>query len=425
MRDSQPNILWIVTTQWRASACGYSGDPNAHTPCLDALAAESVNYAQAVTPHPFGPFARAALLTGVPSPENGVRDYFDPLPPGARTIAHELRERGYTTAFFGKWGVGQRDPRAPLVGETPAKTIVPPEGRGGFEFWEGFEGGFQLNDPWLHGSRLRCPEKFAGYQSDVVCGRTAQWIAECGLRAADCSVRNPQSKIRNWFLVVSLESPHPPYDAPAPGFRPRDPREVGLRANVPRGGEAETRARHELAGYYAHIAATDRAIGRLLESAPREDTLVVFTSVHGDMHGAHGLFRKGWPHEESVRVPLLIRGPRTGARGRLDPSAISLLDLPKLMLAGIENSAGPEPAEWRKSKIKNPSARISMPSVVALPHQCDRVWRGVRTPTRKLVLNSDGSPWLFFDLERDPDEFNNLVADSARAEEIAALRAQA
>ena len=87
-----PDILWIVTTQWRASACGYAGDVNARTPSLDALAARSVNYAQAVTPHPFGPFARAALLTGVPSPENGVKDYFDALPASAPTIARELAE---------------------------------------------------------------------------------------------------------------------------------------------------------------------------------------------------------------------------------------------------------------------------------------------------------------------------------------------
>jgi hypothetical protein len=66
-----------------------------------------------------------------------------------------------------------------------------------------------------------------------------------------------------------------------------------------------------------------------------------------------------------------------------------------------------------------------MPSVVALPHQCDRVWRGVRTRARKLVLNGDGSPWLFFDLVADPGEKNNLAADPARAGEIARLAALA
>jgi hypothetical protein len=82
------------------------------------------------------------------------------------------------------------------------------------------------------------------------------------------------------------------------------------------------------------------------------------------------------------------------------------------MLAVIEN---------RKSKIEHEWARISMPSVVVLPHQCDREWRGVRTRTRKLVLNPDGTPWLFFDLERDPLEMNNLAADPTRAAERADL----
>src|ERR1700690_1364717 len=171
---SRPNILWIVTTQWRAQACGYAGDPNARTPCLDALAAQGLNFTQAVTPHPFGPFARAAMLTGVPSPANGVADYFDPLPADSRTIAGELGDLGYETAFFGKWHLGRRDPDAPLVGDAHARTIVPPEGRGGFNFWEGFESGFLLNNPWLHGTRRPEPVRFDGYQADILAARAAE-----------------------------------------------------------------------------------------------------------------------------------------------------------------------------------------------------------------------------------------------------------
>lgn len=390
-----PNILWILTTQWRAQACGYAGDPNVRTPHLDALAAEAVNFTQAVTPHPFGPFARAALLTGVPSPGNGVADYFDPLPASARTVAHTLHAHGYYTAFLGKWHLAARDRSAPLVGEAHARMVVPVNARAGFDWWEGFESGFQLNDPWLHGTDLPEPVRFPGYQSDVLVERARRIVTRPG----------------PWFGLLSLEPPHPPYAAPSGDVMPCDPGRLVLPANVPRGDSIEARARRELAGYGAHIEATDRALGRLLAHVPRENTVVVFTSVHGDMHGAHGLFRKGWPHEESVRVPLLVRGP--GFAPRRDDTPISLLDLPSLTRAWAEGRAPVLPGEGR---------RISMPSVVALPDQCDRGWRGYRSPTRKLVLNADGSTWLFFDLEQDPGERQNLAADPARATEIARLR---
>jgi len=392
-----PNILWIVTTQWRAQACGYAGDPNARTPCLDALAAQAVDFTQAVTPHPFGPFARAALLTGVESPQNGVRGYFDPLPPGTRTIAHEMRERAYATAFFGKWHLSERDPGAALTGEAHARAVVEPRFRGGFEFWEGFESGFLLNDPWLHGTLLPVPVRFRGYQSDVVCARARAMLGACA---------------RPWFAVVSLEAPHPPYGAPASGVGARDPGRIVLRGNVPRGGAEEARCRSDLSGYYAHVEATDRAIGGLVGALPR-DTIVAVTSVHGDMHGSHGLFRKGWPHEESVRVPLVVRIP--GGAGR-DGRTVSLADLPRMTAGWAEGSTGLPAAG-------DGGARISMPSVVRLADQCDRAWFGVRTAARKLILNADGSPWLFFDLERDPLELANLAADSSRAGEIAGLSA--
>lgn len=94
---------------------------------------------------------------------------------------------------------------------------------------------------------------------------------------------------------------------------------------------------------------------------------------------------------------------------------ISLGDLPAMTVAWAGSRA------WRAPTA---GALISMPSLVALPHQCDRVWRGMRTSSRKLVLNDDGSPWLFFDLENDPLEMTNLAGDLARAAEIAVLRAQ-
>jgi arylsulfatase A-like enzyme len=415
--SDRPNILWIVTTQWRAQACGYAGDPNARTPALDRLAAASIDFAQAVTPHPFGPFARAALLTGIASPENGVRDYSDPLPPNARTIAHTMNAQGYATAFFGKWHLARREAAASPVGEAHAKMVVPPSSRGGFGFWEGFEGGFQLNDPWLQGTRRPEPIRFHGYQSAVICGRAAEWLREPGRQSP-------------WFAMVSLEPPHPPYAAASDGA-PVDIATVALSPSVPRGGAVEARARQDLAGYYAQIEATDRAIGELLDrlgqdSAAAARTIVVFTSVHGDMHGAHGLFRKGWPYEESVRVPLLVRLPeQLGGRGGVRTFQLaSLLDLPRW----TEAWAGAEirPSVGRATSFlsgREEAQIISMPSIVSLPDQCDRLWHGIRTRRRKLVFLADGTPWLFFNLEADPGEEINLARNPAYAGEIDRLRA--
>ncbi|HEY5229136.1 MAG TPA: sulfatase-like hydrolase/transferase [Opitutaceae bacterium] len=381
-----PNILWIVTTQWRAQALGHAGDANARTPFLDAFAVAGTDYQQAVTPHPFGPFARAAMLTGVESPGNGLRDYFDVLPPGARTIAHEMGDRSYSTAFFGKWHLSARDKSAPLTGEAHARTIVPSENRGGFGFWEGFESGFQINNPWLHGTRLPEPVRFDGYQSDVVCERASGFLS--GLAGP-------------WFSVVSLEAPHPPYGAPASGIAPAGPLSISLRPNVPQPGPAADRARGELSGYYAHIEATDRSIGRLVERMPK-GTIIVFTSVHGDMHGSHGLFRKGWPHEESVRVPLLVLG--AGAAGK-DLRPVSLVDLHAMTTGWADG----RPATELRSAKTGGYARISMPSVVALPDQCDRAWTGYRNQACKFVTGPDGRIWLYFDLGDDPLELRNLA----------------
>ena len=396
---AQPNILWIVTTQWRAQALGSAGDVNALTPWLDGLASEAVNYAQATTPHPLGPQARAALLTGKLCPDNGVRGYWDPLPTEARTVAHALADRGYATAWFGKWHLAPRDRAAPFVGEAHAKQLVPAERRGGFELWEGFEGGFLLNDPWLHGTRLAEPRQFRGYQAEVLVQRAADWL------------REPHS--RPTFCVVSLEAPHPPYHAPAPHVREPAPDGLKLRANVPLGGDVEAKARHELAGYYAHVEATDRAIGKLLAEVDLSETLVVFTSVHGDMHGAHGLFRKAWPYEESVRVPLLIRGLRAENRGRRDETPVSLVDLGHMAVAWAEGR------EWH---CRRDSAPISMPEATDIPLQCPWAWRGFRSPQHKVVLRreADGRevPWLAYDLGRDPQEMHNLVEVPARAAEV-------
>ena len=389
--SATPNILWIITTQWRAQSLGCMGDVDACTPNLDGLASVGTLYQQAITPHPFGPFARAALLTGVPSPSNGVRDYHDPLPRTSRTIAHTLNEAGYATAFFGKWHLSTRDHNAPLVGEAHARQRVALEDRGGFTHWEGFEGGFLLNNPWLQGPGDVPPYRTSGYQSDVLCARLAAWL--------DTASQSRQP----WFAMLSLEAPHPPYAETAAGVLHPAPSSLHLRPNVPLGALVEREARRELSGYLAHIQATDRAIGRLLHHPALRHAALAFSSVHGDMHGSHGLFRKGWPHEESIRVPLIIRHPEMDRRTS-GPCAelFGLIDLHAWTRHWARLAPTPLPPVFQT---------CSMPSIVALPKQCDRTWTARRDTRSKEVLTPEGKTWLRYDLATDPFELRNLAAE--------------
>jgi len=391
-RKTMPNVIVLMTTQWRAQATGYSGDGNANTPFLDGLAENSIDFFQAVTPHPFGVFARAAFLTGAACPENGISDYYDPLPERAKTLAHAYQKEGYETAFFGKWQLFERDRGAPVVGVEHAVIEVPEERRGGFAFWEGFESGFLLNDGYYHGSKLGSPVQIEGYQSDVIVDRFSDFL-------------QTRIGVSPLFAFVSMDAPHPPYGDSAAGVEPRDPDLITLPPEVPDDREIRSRARKELSGYYAHIEATDRAVGNLVSSVKRhlswEDTIFVFTSAHGDMHGSHGLFRKGWPHEESVRVPLLLSWPSVFRCPRRDPLLISLLDLGPTLLGltlgsgtvreRLETSEGLDLARAIHLQATGPEQQtLSMPSSPPFADQCPYAWTAERTISRTRVSNSEG-----------------------------------
>lgn len=388
-----PDVIVVLTTQWRASAFGFAGDPNAATPYLDALARDGIWLSQTVTPHPFGVFARAAFLTGRRCPTNGIRDYYDPLPVDARTLAHAFSDAGYETAFFGKWQLFERDPAVPVVGEEHARIVVPEERRGGFDFWEGFESGFLLNDPLLHGTAIEEPTRFEGYQSDVIMERFEAFRSG---RSADAAPL---------FAVVSLDAPHPPYAAPAAGIEPLEESAIRLIEGTGKSEAVRSAARRELAGYYAHITATDRAIGRLVESLKVggnwENTLFAFTSAHGDMHGVDGNFRKGWPHEESIRVPMLLSWGDRLKTGRNDELLFSLLDLGPSLLGLATGASAVDMAQngfhgldlsiCMKDGATGPVQQVvSMPSVAPFAKQCPYAWSAHRDKAKTEVIPEVG-----------------------------------
>jgi len=321
-----------------------------------------------------------------------VRDYYDSLPEDANTLARMFSEAGYQTAFFGKWQLYERDPSQPVVGEAHARIVVPASRRGGFDYWEGFESGFLLNDPLLHGSSLPVPRRFKGYQSDVLVDRLLDHL------------RMRRGK-RPLFAVLSLDAPHPPYAAPAAGFSLLEEGKIQLVSGTSRSASLRATARRELSGYYAHIAATDRSMGRLareLDSFSQSGgSLLAFTSTHGDMHGVDGKFRKGWPDEECVRVPALLVDSRGEVPvGREDSLLISLMDLgPSLLgLAGRGDLVSPQ---WQGKDLSGALVgggsrafqKVSMPSVPPFPKQCPYAWSARRSRDETRVYPVGAQPY--------------------------------
>ena len=147
---SQPNVIWIITDQHRGQATGYAGDPNLSTPNLDRLAAEGVNFSRAVSGFPLCCPFRGSMLTGR-YPHHCVPGHEYRMPPEQPTIAQPFKQAGYHTAYFGKWhvdGFHESEGRA-------AMHIIPPERRGGFDTWIGYENNNSQWDCWVHGGSRR------------------------------------------------------------------------------------------------------------------------------------------------------------------------------------------------------------------------------------------------------------------------------
>lgn len=369
-----PNILWLVLSQWRADQVGAAGHPQVRTPAFDRLCVEGVRATGAVANHPFPTQSKASLLTGLLAPRAGVSGWFDPLPASTRTIAHHLARAGYATAHFGKWQLGRRDPTAPLVGEAHARTLVAEEHRGGFETWWGWDGGFLIDDPWVHGTGEAGPRRLRGHQARVVPERLIEFLR---------SVQRP------FFACLHLDPPHPPYGGGADGQPTPDPAAVAIPADVPREPVLEERVRREFAGSLAQLAAADAGCGRVLSALDdlglADNTLVVMTANHGDQHGSEGLLRKGWPNAGSVRVPLALRFPGRVRAGSELGGIVGLADLfpTCAALAGLSVPPGLDGRDLSGAvlgKTAAPtSAPLSLPQSPGIAHQCPFAWHGEAT----------------------------------------------
>jgi arylsulfatase A-like enzyme len=394
----QPNVVFVFADQWRGQATGYAGDPNARTPHLDALERRSVNFINATAGCPVCSPYRASLLTGRHPLSHGVFMNDLHLDDRSVSIAQAFRNAGYDTAYIGKWHVDGRG----------RSNFIPRERRQGFEFWKVLECTHDYNNSCYYadaGERLI----WSGYDAISQTREASRYVAE-----------HPGD--RPFLLMLSWGPPHAPYYTAPERYRSLFREEaIVLRPNVPEGCAEE--ARSSLMGYYAHIAALDDCLGQLLAELD-ENTVFVFTSDHGDMHGSQGQRKKQHPYDESVSVPFLLHWP--AGLGRTQRRVKTPIDAPDIMptLLGLCGVAVPHTVEGSDLSplVRGEDCRADDAVVIACyapfgqysRAHGGREYRGIRTTRHTYVRDLDG-PWLLFDNHHDPYQLDNLCNRSEHA----------
>jgi arylsulfatase A-like enzyme len=391
----RPNVVILLADQWRAQATGYAGDPNVKTPQLDRLAGQGVRFRNAVSVCPVCSPARASLLTGRYPLTHGVFINDVPLRRDAVSMADAFAQAGYQTAYIGKWHLDGHGRSA----------FIPAERRQGFQFWRTAE----CTHAYNHSHYYADTDRKLFWQGYDAIAQTEE--AQKYIRA---------QKDRPFLLVLAWGPPHNPYPTAPERFRRLyKPDTLVLRKNVP--PEAEAATRRDLAGYYAHCSALDEClgaiVGTLAECGLEDNTLVVFTSDHGDMLGSHNQVRKQRPWDESVCVPLVLRWPAgLGRQGRAIERPINTPDLmPTLLgLCRIPTPATVEGADLSKlARGEEADGDDAALVLCAAPfgewtrRQGGREYRAVRTTRYTYVRTLDG-PWLLYDNQQDPFQEHNL-----------------
>ncbi len=410
----RPNVLFVLADEWRAQAMGYAGDANAHTPAFDRLAAESVNFAETVSGTPVCCPYRGSLMTGQYPLTNGLYINDVPLQPKGATLGEAFRRSGYQTGYIGKWHLfGSPDGH---YGRRLA--YIPPEKRFGFDYWKACECTHEYNHSLYYEGTDPTPKFWPGYDA------IAQTDDACRFIGDRRSARDP------YFLVLSLGPPHFPYGTAPERYREQYAhKEIALRPNVD--PAQKEKAIQDLRGYYSHIAALNDCMEKLLRTVERsgaaEDTVVVFTSDHGDMMLSQGLTTKLYPWEESVRVPFLLRYPRR--LGRTKHRLAAPLNSPDIMptllgLCGISIPGGVQGLDYSPLLLRGESegafrsreaAYLSLPVPITEARRHGFAeYRGVRTATHTYVRSIHG-PWLLYDNKADPYQMHNLCGKTGAA----------
>jgi arylsulfatase A-like enzyme len=409
------NVVMFMTDDHGAWATGAYGCREMHTPNIDRLAEGGARFDRAYACTPVCSPSRATWITGKLPSQHGVQDWLVPVDSygadsrrfldGHTTYSEVLAANGYTLGMSGKWHMGN-DERA----------------QRGFTFWHTVPGGggpYRNAEFWTNGERQR----LEGFKTDRV--------GDGALKFLDTVGEKP------FYLLMPFYAPHTPYE-----YQPEEDRapyenakfscfpgdEMHPWQNV--GLARHHRNRESMHAYSALITAVDRNVGRVLrklgEMGVRDNTLVIFTADQGWNAGHHGMWGKGNGtvplnmYEESIRIPLIWNQPgRIKARAIREmvsaydyfPTILEYLGVPG------PKAAGPLPGRSYRPLLDARSVKWNN----RLYFEYEYV-RGVRTENLKYIERAGDWPSELFDLERDPGEKKNMIADPGYKEQLASLR---
>jgi len=458
-KDSRPNILWYCTDQQRYDTIHALGNQYIRTPTLDSLVEGGVAFTNAYTQSPICTPSRATFLTGrYPSTHHVQRNGNEYFPPHEILVTHLLDEAGYDCGMIGKLHLS----RSSILEQRPPND--------GYRFFKwshhpnpDYPEGHDYAD-WLAAEKGVDPvELFAGLSGSVGPGVPTELhqTTWCSERAIEFITEKREEP---WLLSINPFDPHPPFDPPKeyldryhpeelpfPLFRETDiERQRILRdidqqtkdavnpynakgaadttKGVPRGDmgsvpPTDYDARLVKACYYAMIELIDDQLKRIIdvlkETGQYENTVMIFTSDHGELLGDHGLIYKGCRFFEGLtHVPLIVSWPAKGIKGIQSSALVELVDIAPTLL----DAAGQEIPYYMQGKSLLPLLTGKQDPAFHKPHviceyndamagdRCRAQSHGVMyyDGRHKICLYQGTGLGELYDLEKDPGEFDNL-----------------
>jgi arylsulfatase A-like enzyme len=387
-------------------------------PNLERLQRAGTTFTNCFSNYPVCAPARGMLMSGRWPSDTGVVNNLSELEPSSSSLAAIFARDGYQTCYIGKWHL-HAGPLETVDGND--RNIPPGPGRHGFERMNVWT---ETNRHW---DSVRYEEgtgkavRTRGYNATLMTDEALQFLGE----------RDP---MRPFFLFLSLNPPHPPLDdAPPDSLELYADRSLSMRQNVPEAlasgaklvpagahrNQVTMTLQEQMSQYYAHISAIDREIGRLISALEEmdglADTLIVYSSDHGDMLGSHGKLRKGAFYRESAQVPLVLSWPGRIESGQESEMLVGLIDIsPTLLgLCGLpvpDSARGEDLAAGILAKQATGARFVLHFSTDQKDPEFRAGSRGLRTP-RHLYF-TDGKEDRLFDTSVDPFELRDLAPEA-------------